>query len=304
MPASGAGRGHNGSGTEGSTAAACATVTFTTPTISGWNPLTGTNGTASFTANVTRITTGPSIRSARIIFLDNQTGVTNVGTSGPQYEVRDPSNNVVSAASGTAVPTSSTVTQFTWGNGGTDLSSSTFTVQVLPTASQDFIAGTNYSEQLKYSIQCFGAPSARPPLGADTNVAGAPTLSLTVPSLLTITTGSAATINFGNFTTTTQPVNIGLKSTSSINVAVSTTNINQMVLAGAVTPFPTNSVIPYTMTLNGDAIANGSSLTNRPRATVAGTNWPLVLTLSGGLPSGKIAGSYQDTITLTLTPGS
>ena len=76
-----------------------------------------------------------------------------------------------------------------------------------------------------------------------------------------------------------------------------------MVLAGAVSPYPTHSVIPYTMTLNGDAIANGTSLTNRPRAGVAGSNWPLVLTLPEGLPSGKLAGSYADTITLTLTPG-
>jgi hypothetical protein len=32
--------------------------------------------------------------------------------------------------------------------------------------------------------------------------------------------------------------------------------------------------------------------------------WPLVLTLTEGIPSGKVAGSYSDTITLTLSPGS
>jgi hypothetical protein len=131
-----------------------------------------------------------------------------------------------------------------------------------------------------------------------------PTISLSIPKLVSITTASPATINFGSFTTATQSLNVGVKSTSSVNVSVTTSNADKMVLAGAVTPYPTNSVIPYTMTLNGNTVANGSSLTNRPRAGVARTNWPLILSLTGGLPSGKLAGSYSDTITLTLTPGT
>lgn len=79
----------------------------------------------------------------------------------------------------------------------------------------------------------------------------------------------------------------------SVKVAVATTNVNQMVLAGAQTPYPMNSVIPYTMTLNGDTVANGSSLTNRPPAGVAGTKWPLILTLTGGLPDGQDRRHFQ-----------
>ncbi len=56
-----------------------------------------------------------------------------------------------------------------------------------------------------------------------------------------------------------------------MNVAVTTTNGSQMVLAGAVSPFPTNSVIPYTMTLNGTAIATGPQA-NLTRAGVAGAS--------------------------------
>ena len=282
----------------------CATVTFSAPTISGWNPLTGANGSASFTATATRITTVPSVRMARIIFLDNDTGVTKIGTAGPQYDVLDGSGNVVSAQSGTSVPTSSSIIQFSWGNGGSNVNTANFTVRVLPTATQDFIAGTSYSEALKYSIQCFGAPPGNAVLGADTNVSGAPTLSLTVPSLLSITTAGPYNVNFGSFTSTTSNVNIGLKSTSSINVTLSTTNGSEMVLSGAVSPFPTNSVIAYTMTLNGTAISSGPQI-NLARAGVSGALWPLVLTLQNNqLPTGKLAGGYSDTITLTLTPGT
>ena len=74
--------------------------------------------------------------------------------------------------------------------------------------------------------------------------------------------------------------------------------------SGAVTPFPANQSIPYTMTFGGAAITTATGLSNQTRAGVAGSNYPLVLNLTGGLPSGKLAGSYSDTVTLTITPGS
>ena len=107
----------------------------------------------------------------------------------------------------------------------------------------------------------------------------------------------------GSFTTSAQTVQVLVKSTTSINVGLSTLNGSKMVLAGAVSPFPTNSTIPYTMTYAGTSIASGGSLSNQTRAGVGGASRALVLTLTGGLPSGKIAGSYSDTITLSLTPG-
>jgi hypothetical protein len=127
---------------------------------------------------------------------------------------------------------------------------------------------------------------------------------VSIKKVVSITTAGPQTINFGNFTTTSQQLQVGVKSTSSIDVNVQTANTNQMVLAGAVSPYPANSSIPYTMTLNGTTVSNGTSLTNQTRAGVAGMSWPLLLNLTGGLPSGKIAGTYSDTITLTLTPGT
>ena len=99
-----------------------------------------------------------------------------------------------------------------------------------------------------------------------------------------------------------------MKSTSSLNVAVSSTSytqssVTQLVRSGAVTPYPANSVIPYSMTFNGASITPSAALANHQRAGVLGSDYVLLLTLPG-VPSGKLAGSYSDTITLTITPGT
>jgi spore coat protein U-like protein len=177
----------------------------------------------------------------------------------------------------------------------------TFTLRIIGNfPGSDYVRGTVFSESLKYSIRCFDGNGKQGEI--DSSQSPGPAPSVNVPSVVLVTTAGPQTINFGNFTTATQTLQVGVKSTSSVNVAVNSGD--QMVLAGAVAPYPSNSVIPYTMTLNGDTIANGTTLTNRPRAGVNGTDWPLVLNLTGGVPSGKLAGTYSDTITLTLTPGA
>lgn len=288
-------------------AAACATVQMTPATLSlsstSWDPTKGVQGVATFTVKATRASNG--YRSARIVFIDTDTGTTYIGTLGPQYEITDANSATVSAPSGTAAPSSgaSGGAQFQWSNGqGNDDSTQTFTTTVLPTATRDFSSGTVFTENLRYSITCYNNMGSAQ--STDTNVAAPLALSLTVPSLVSLGIASAQTIDFGAFTTSTQTLQVNLKSTGPINVAVASANVNRLVLAGSVPPRATNAEIPYAMTLNGAAIANGSTLANRSRAGVLGTNWPLVLTLTGGLPSGKIAGAYSDIITLDLTPGS
>jgi hypothetical protein len=106
------------------------------------------------------------------------------------------------------------------------------------------------------------------------------------------------------FTTTQQTLNISLKSTSSVNTSISTSHGNMMVRQGAVTPYPTNEAIPYTMTFNSISMpAAGLSNQNYARAGVGGESWPLILNLPS-LPTGKLAGLYQDVITLTLSAGN
>ena len=272
-------------------AANCATLTFgANPTISGWDPLSGSAGSGSFTVTVgTLQASGAS--QYRLIFLDNQTASPiQLGTGGPKYRV-------TIGATDYAFPSNAAITSVPF-NSGTSL---TFNVAVLSNTGPvvDYIGGTVFSEPLNYTLQCYnggGATRGSPDTGA------ARTVSLTIPKELSITSAGPYNINFGSFTTTTSNTSIGIKSTSSVDVAVTTVNGSQMVLAGAQQPYPTNSTIPYTMTLNGTTIASGPS-TNLTRAGSAGASWPLVLTLPTGLPTGKLAGGYSDTITLTLTPG-
>jgi spore coat protein U-like protein len=119
-----------------------------------------------------------------------------------------------------------------------------------------------------------------------------------------MTTASPQTLDFENFTALSQQLNVGLRSTGPIDVQLTTQNQRKMILAGAPSPAPLNSYIAYRITLNGRSVATDPYvLTGAPRVGVAGKSWPLVLSLPAP-PSGKVAGSYSDTITLTVTPGS
>ena len=184
------------------------------------------------------------------------------------------------------------------GSQSTDTQTATLTIP-LNNAGDDFTPGT-YSQATTYFIQCYGNNN---PMGNGLNGTG-PTLNVTVPNLLQVITAGPQTINFGSFTTTAQSLAISLKSTGAINASLSTENGNQMVLTGAQTPVPANSTIPYSMAFDGQNVpANGASLNNLSRAGVGGGNKALVLTLPA-LPSGKLAGTYKDVITLTLSPGT
>jgi hypothetical protein len=95
-----------------------------------------------------------------------------------------------------------------------------------------------------------------------------------------------------------------MRSTGAITANLSTQYGNQMVLSGAQSPYPTNSVIPYDMAFDGRTVpAGGASLSGLGRTSVSGGSKSLVLTLPN-LPSGKLPGNYQDVITLTLSAGN
>lgn len=274
----------------------CANVSFSVPSFPQFDPISGNYAAQNITVNLTRI--DAQAASVRFILLDNDAGTLKLATAGPIY-------NITNAAATIVFPTGTgilTVTGALFVFSGTSASGTlSFTI---PNTTTDFVGGTSFSEALKYSLQCYkntGGSGTGNQLTADTNVS-AFTSAVTIAKQVTITTAGPQTINFGNFTTTTQTLAIGVKSTSSINVSVTTTNGTQMVLSGAVSPFPTNSTIPYTMTYAGTAVSSGSNLLNQVRAGVAGATRNLVLTLPA-LPSGKLAGTYSDTITLTLTPG-
>lgn len=278
-----------------------ASVAFSLSNISSWSPFpNGTQQTTTITVTVSKGTGNNNAASARVLILDPDTTTplrvgTLSGFPGPIYTLTGalPSQSV---NKNTPTLTNSIVVNF---SGSTGVGSATLTIPV-NSAAEDFVSGT-YSQATSYFVECYNN-------GGNTSGNGVtgtgPTLNVTVPNLLQVVTAGPQTINFGSFTTTTQNLAISLKSTGAINANISTQNSNQMVLSGAQSPFPTNSVIPFSMTFDGQNVpAGGASLTNLSRAGVSGANKSLVLNLSA-LPSGKLAGTYTDVITLTLSPGS
>lgn len=285
----------------------CATVSVSpaTPTIPAWNPINPALQEATLTATIQRVNSNS--RSARLIFLDANSSAspTRVGTSsGPKYQVINTDTGAtVSFPQGTSVAGQTVATTNLPNGAGGNSVTVNLKVQILANNSpvEDFVGGTAFSETLNYAIQCFNNSGG--PTGVDNLATSNLTASLTIPRLVSITAATPTTLNFGSFTTDNQTGQISVKSTSSLNVSVSTTNGSQMVRSGAVAPYPANSVIPYTLQFNGVTLAPGSPLTNQTRAGVLGSTFPLKLTLVGGLPSGKLAGSYSDTVVVTITPG-
>lgn len=272
----------------------CAKVSFSPATVSlpNWDPINPGPVVATFSATI-RPDSGAS-KSVRIIFLDSNDVSTplRLGVNGPIYQVLDNSGNNILYPKNASI---SAANNPTFSSPAGDMVTVPLRVNVPAKTDNVDYASATLSETINYAVQCFS--SSGKSNGIDGPFAG-PVLTLTIPQLVSITTGSAANVDFGNFTTTTSNVSVGVKSTSRVQVAFVTANVSKMVRAGAPSSPPLNSYIPYTMMFNGQPLTNALQLS---RAGTTGTTWPLVLDL-GTLPQGKIAGSYADTITLTLTP--
>ena len=288
-------------------AEACGSVSFSpvSLTIPNWDPLAPGQQAATFSATIRRASS--SSEGARLIFLDSNDLVAPAylgripNSRGPRYEVRDSSGTNVLFGRYSDVRAQGNPLITLPPGASDDTVAVSYTV-VVPanTGSTDFRNG-NYTESLRYALQCFDSQSTSG--GVDGPRAG-PMLNLTIPNLVSLTTASPQTLDFQNFTSLMQQLNVALKSTGPVTVDISSLNIRRMVRQGAPLPYPANSVIDYSMTLNGQPIAaNPTILPNLARAGVPGASWPLRLRLPA-IPSGKVAGSYQDTITLTLTPGT
>jgi hypothetical protein len=277
------------------------TVSFspTSPNVPNWNPLpSGVQQVATISISVARTSSGGNIRSARLILRDSDTGTTlrfgSLGTfQGPIYTLDS------TFPAGTALTTSNSIF-FNTGNSTNPIVQSATLAVPANTAAADFTSGT-YSQATTYFVQCYN--SGNSPVGSGVTGTG-PTLNVTVPNLLQTITAGPQTIDFGNFTTTTQNLVISLKSTGPIDAVVSTLNGNMLVLKTAQSPYPANSTISYNMTFDSQTVpSSGITLTNLHRAGVGGGSKALVLTLPGQ-PAGKLAGSYEDVITIVLSPGS
>lgn len=281
------------------------TVSFssTSPTITSWNPLSnGTLQTTTFTVTVTKNGGGGNTKGAALIIRDTNDGtvplrVGSAGGVGPIY--------TLTGGTGTSVtPTASNSIIFDLPNqtGAATNGPQTITLTVpANTASADFVSG-NYSQTTQFAIQCYNNNIGQTQGALQTGTG--PTLNVTIPALVSTITATPASINFGSFTQLNQPVALTLSSTGTINATISTANGNKMVLAGAQLPYPTNSTIPYDLMFEGQSVpATGATRSNLTRTGVSGGSKSLSLSLPA-IPTGKLAGTYTDTITITMTPGT
>ena len=273
-------------------AANCADVSFSpgsTPVIS-YDPIKGTQS-ATTTLNFTLSGNFRGYKTYRLIVTDAHTGTPlRIGATGPIYTVTQGGETV-------SFPLNSSADALVAEKSLSQSPQSLTVTLPVNSAGTDYVGGANYTENLGYSLVCYkmndspSVPDSGPAFAINTQIA----------KVLSIVTASPQTLNFGNFTTTSQALQVNIKSTSTMSVSVSTTNGSRMVLEGAVAPFPTNSVIPFTMSFGGSALAPNSSATVA-RGAVGGSNYAFVLALPEGIPSGKLPGNYSDVITLTIVP--
>lgn len=283
-------------------AANCLTVTGSpgTATITQWNPLDGRDAEVSLTATVTR--ESASTKTARWIFQDSDSNASppRIAISGPRYEILNASSGsrVISFPKGTPLTaTNGLPVQFNNKNDATI----NISVRILGNSGEDFAGGVRYLETLAYAAQCFKANGSDN--GNENGAQSGLRLDLTIPKVLSISTSSAAEINFQNFSNDKEKAIIRLSSTGALDVRATTENGSKLKIGSS---NATNAVIPYSMQfgIDGQTLASlpeGNTIT-ATRAGVGGNDYALNLTLTGGVPSGKIAGIYKDTITLTITP--
>jgi hypothetical protein len=277
-------------------------ISFTavTPATQSWNPLPG--GAAvffDFKVNVTRM---GNTRSVRLILVDADTGPLRLAQSGPAYEVTTPNGTINYAYSAgtaaTATPEGLVISLPSASQVQTDLR-----IRVPANSGDaDYTGGTAYRENLSYSVQCYNA-SGTAIGGGLTGAAVSP--EVTIPRVLSASlTGQTTSgeVDFGNFASLNPaPLAINLRSTSSISVQVSTARGLQMVRTGAPATPAANDVIPYTLSLNNQAVTTSPFTFTASRVGVAQRTWSLQLGLPT-TPAGKRAGAYSDTITIELSP--
>lgn len=279
-------------------------ISFTalTPATQGWNPLPGGQAVLyNFTLNVER---KGDTRSVRLIFVDNETGPVRLGQSGPPYEVllTNGTDNYAFPASTTAATATRSIIINLPDNKPVSTS-----LQVRVPANSgdaDYAGGTTFREDLKYNIQCYKGENA---VNADGSGQSGAAVSpeVTIPRVLSASiTGQTTSgeVDFGNFASLTPaPLAINLRSTSSISVRVATARGLQMVRTGAPATPAANDVIPYTLSLNNQAVTTSPFTYTASRVGVAQRTWNLQLALPA-TPAGKRAGAYSDTITIELSP--
>jgi hypothetical protein len=276
-------------------------LTALTPATQVWNPLPG--GEAVFFDFKVNVTRAGNTRSVKVIFNDENTGPLRLSQLGPAYEITIP-NGAVNYAYAAGITAAAAPQGLLINLPSNNQVQSDLRIRV-PANSGDteYSGGTAFRENLTYSVQCYNDRNIA--IGSGLSLQAAVSPEVTIPRVLSASiTGQTTSgeVDFGNFASLTPaPLAINLRSTSSISVRVSTARGLQMVRTGAPTTPAANDVIPYTLSLNNQAVTTSPFTYTASRVGVAQRTWNLQLGLPA-TPAGKRAGSYSDTITIELSP--
>ena len=155
-----------------------------------------------------------------------------------------------------------------------------------------------YREQYSIRYWC-GEPDASVPNEAP----GILSVAIQVPNVLSASVAGASTrgeIDFLDFTTLSRSLSISVRSTGRYTVNARSLNGYALVREGATSNTDIDR-ISYDLRFGGHPLAQeaGAGFTN-PRAGLQGIQIPLEVVVED--VSGKRAGSYSDTVLLTLTP--
>lgn len=162
---------------------------------------------------------------------------------------------------------------------------------------QDVPAGI-YNETLDVQYRCLTGNSSDQPVEWQPNVLN---VSVNVPSKLVanLSGGSTSgTLDFGDFTDHARRAMVNVYSTGPFTVEVDSDNYSHMVLDGVSHP-DRDARIAYGLFFAGSPVRLGDRM-HFLRTGIGGAGLPLVAFTSD--VHGKRAGTYRDTLTVTITP--
>jgi len=260
-----------------------------------YDPL-GTQGVSQviqpITLNVTR-NSGRSSSSVIAQFVDWDSNMTlRIGSRGPIYTIED--NNIVVTNNHSAALLPNQYFSYTFSRGKTLGTISGLRFFIDP--GQDIPAGI-YDETLDVRYRCPSGPSDYSSEW-QSNVLH---VSVNVPSKLVanLSGGSTSgTLDFGDFNDHARGAMVNVYSTGPFTVKVDSDNYGHMVLDGVSHP-DRDTRIDYGLSFAGFPVRLGNRM-HFFRTGIGGAGFPLVAFTND--VRGKRAGTYRDTLTVTITP--
>jgi len=282
---------------EPATANSCAQFTASDINVT-YDPL-GTQGVSQVVQPINlRTTRGGGSGSSGVIaqFVDWDSNTTlRIGSRGPIYTIEDGDTVVVNRYSAPLLPNQ--YFAHTFNARGAGVYESIHGLQFFIDPGQDIPAGV-YDETLDVQYRC---PSGNPFDHSYDRQSGVLHVSVNVPSKLiaNLSGGSTSgTLDFGDFRDRVRGAMVNVYSTGPFTVKIDAGNYGHMILDGASHP-DRDARIDYGILFDGFPVKLGNRM-HFQRTGIGGSGFPLVAFTNDIF--GKRAGTYRDTLTVTITP--